>query len=212
MNPIHTHNITVNSESRILELDLLSNEEHIISTGIGEYGHGLNIYDLKGNLRFQYNQDMHEDENILIMENYAFLKKDDDHFYFMPRCFDGESSHFIYEFNTKIFTQKRLFNPYSKDFNFLSIDKNNLMFRCFTKNGDSWYALADHFTKIKRKTVVDKTYVFQFNRDYNLIQFYDYSQNNLGPSSGFLGGRLSFGQLEDIEKGENKILISVLSF
>ena len=103
-----------------------------------KYGqNGLVVFDYDGKSQFEYYRDELKYKWLRFIENYAFLKKDENTIYYMP--YDGFP---IVEFNLSDFSSKVVFQiPDPEELN------NNLFWnpKAFSQKGNDWYFITPNF-------------------------------------------------------------------
>lgn len=100
-----------------------------------KYGqNGLVVFDYNGSSQFEYYRDEEKNKRINFMENYAFLKKDEDTIYYMPYM-----DFPIVEFSLVDFSSKVLFRLPN-----LEKLKNDSFWnpKAFSKKGNDWFFIT----------------------------------------------------------------------
>jgi len=151
-----------------------------------EYGYGMNFYDYDNKLLNQYNKKNKVNPNSHFYENYAFLSKDKDSFYFMPYYFKkGEFISYmpIVEYNLALNKEKVLFSLYNKStFSVPKINLKDYTAMAFSKDDLYWY-IGSH--KIEKDILT--CHITVIDSDYNKLETYDL--NIVGRILGFQDGK-----------------------
>jgi len=153
-----------------------------------EYGYGMNIYNINGELLYQFNKGNNVRIGSSMMENYALLKEEKSKFYFMAYSFykDGLRADLaVVEFDMVNYKEKVLFSLHDSDLNVANLKLENLWGRTFTKKGKFWYVLAD-----KRIDEKNESYIFEVKEDFSISRKI-HLDNNHGLCKGFCGGKFA---------------------
>lgn len=137
---------------------VMSYDEAQLDTGASFGTNGLAVFDLNGSCLFEYYRDTKRTDWIPMMENYAFLKKDDKTVYFMPIC-GGAGDFPIVELNLVDFTTKVLFYLVEKGDRYLK-----QLPHAFSKKEDKWYFLSRHVEDFTHSVI------FELNEDKQLVE------------------------------------------
>lgn len=120
---------------------------------------GLVVFDFEGNSLFEYMNDAKEDDFIPFMENYSFLKCNEDTVYLLAYLFDGRFS--ILAFNVKDYSTKKVLNLSERV-------ANKYLPMAMTRKDNTWYILMNDMERLENDFTNASSEIFEMTNDSQL--------------------------------------------
>lgn len=183
---------------------LLLTENRIVAsyspTSDSEYSQkDIVIFDLSGNVLFEYRRDIRKEDQVKFLENYSFLRKDESSIYFMPFCSGSEENFPIVELNLHTWKQEVLFYAISSQ---TRNESSEFFPQAFTIKEGVFYFLSTDRDYPDHTRMCSRIFKREAPNSYKELGSVGFSSKAMG----FADGKFSVPVIFPVEEGPGGII------